>query len=418
MSAPKKGKDLSALKARLAKKAAKAAEPEAAVPAPGEAAQAKADVPAPGEVKKPAADIPAPGEVKKPADDIPAPGEVKKPADIPAPGEVRQPEPEPAPAAAAAAGPPEDIGDDPFSGGASFNPDAGLIDDVGGEIKPRGGAGLAIFAGLIGILVGSGLGWMGHRAIDSGKRHDAAIKKANKISEKIKEIEENRARIALKLGDVEQALEDKKGDEAVAALEELEPTFVELSDIFGWQLASMDSKIVKAIFDLAEANNSLQLDVGILKGWVSQNKDILSKRVKGPSSFVVIANPQAGGSILAQYVSAICDEIPAEPDEDFKPEDLKRCEGDEILKAQAYEVRTEIGGDTSLVPGNQAFFLTPTGQMYTYAIGANPDANAKAYFDLRMGKMKEQLDSMVKLKERALEGVAAYSDDPNLDGEG
>jgi hypothetical protein len=412
LSAPKKGKDLSALKARLAKKAAAASEgsPEApAVPAPGEV---KADVPAPGEVAKPAADIPAPGEVRKP-DDIPAPGEVKKPIDIPAPGEVRQPEPEPA--APAAAQPKGDIAADPMSGGVAFDPDAGLIDDVGGEIKGRGGAGLAIFAGLVGILVGAGLGWMGHKASDSNSRKASALKKADTIAAKVAEIEETRSKIALKIGEAQDALEAKEGDKAVAALSELEPTYVELGDLFGWQMAAMDPSVVKSIFDLAEANNALQLDVGILKGWVGANKEILAKRAQGPSSFVVIASPQ-GGSVLAEYVSAICDEIPVEPPEDFKPESLKKCEGEEIMKANAYMVRTEIGGNVSMVPSNQGFFLNPAGPMYTYAIGANPEANAKAYFDIRMGKLKDTMDAMVKLKDDAQAGISNYTDDPPVDG--
>ncbi|EDM77548.1 hypothetical protein PPSIR1_09600 [Plesiocystis pacifica SIR-1] len=386
------------------------------MPAPGEVKQPAADIPAPGEVKPPVADIPAPGEVSKPAD-IPAPGEVSKPADIPAPGEVA------APAAAAPAPEPEpqgDIAEDPFSGGVSFDPNAGIIDDVGGEIKPKGGVGLPIFAAVIGIVVGMGLGWMAHKANDGGMRFDAAIAKAKTIEEKINEIEKTRALIALKIGDAEEALTAKKGDDAVAALDELEPTFIELGDIFGWQMAAMDPAVVKKIFDLAEANNSMQIDVGILKGWVTQYKDVLTERISGPSSYVVIANPQAGGSVLAEYVAAICEDIPDPRPEDFKPDSLKKCdkEKDDILKAKAYLVRTEIGGETRLVPGGQAFYLTPTGAMYNYAIGQSPNANAKGYFDLRMGKLKGELDAMVKLKDGALEGVANYTKNPNLDGGG
>lgn len=412
MSAPKKGKDLSALKARLAKKAAAASEggdaaPE--VPAPG---QVKAAVPAPGEVAKPATDIPAPGEVKKPTD-IPAPGEVKKPVDIPAPGEVLQPQ---APAPAPSPQPQGDIADDPMSGGVAFNPDAGLIDDVGGEIKGKSGMGMAVFFGAIGLVVGVGLGFMLHKTSDLNSRKSSALKKAEAISAKITEIEETRSRIALKVGEAQDALEGKDGDKAVAALSELEPTYAELGDVFGWQMAAMDPKIIKSIFDLAEANNSLQLDVGILKGWVGANKDILSKRAAGPSSFVVILSPQ-GGSILAEYVSAICAEIPEEPPEDFDPSKLDKCEGDAILKANGYMVRTEIGGEISFVPGTQAFFLNPAGPMYTYAIGANPEANAKAYFDIRMGKLKDTMDAMVKIKDTAAEGIANYTDDPPVSGE-
>ena len=202
----------------------------------------------------------------------------------------------------------------------------------------------------------------------------------------------------------------------MTALSELEPTYAELGDLFGWQMGSMNPEVVKSIFHLAEANNALQLDVGILKGWIGANQAILSGRAQGPSSFVVIASPQ-GGSILAEYVSGICDEIPEEPPEDFDPNKLKKCEGNDILSAKAYMVRTEIGGGTSMVPATQGFFLNPTGPMYTYAIGANPDANAKAYFDIRMGKLTDTMDQMVKLKDKALEGIGNYTDDPKVTGD-
>lgn len=411
MSAPKKGKDLSALKARLAKKAAagEGGEDGADVPSPGEAA---AEIPSPGEVARPMADIPAPGEVKRP--DIPAPGEVRKPIDIPAPGEVFVPQPAPAPVAAPAR--PKELGDDPMSGGAAFNPDVGLFDDSQGEIKSKGGIGLPLFAGVIGIVVGAGLGWMAHKTTDLNSRKASAIQKAETIQAKVTEIEEGRSRIALKVGEAKDALEAKEGDKAVEVLAELEPTYTELGDLFGWQLASMNAEVVKAIFELAEANNTLQLDVGILKGWIAANKEILSQRAVGPSAFVVIASPN-GGSVLAEYVSAICDEIPEEPPPDFNPDSLAKCEGEAILTAKGYMVRTEIGGEISMVPAGQGFFLNPAGPIYTYAIGANPEANAKAYFDIRMGQLLGTMDAMVKLKDDALAGISNYTGDPVVSGD-
>ena len=414
MSAPKKGKDLSALKARLAKKAAggegegeaQGTSPQAAdVPAPG---AAKASVPAPGEVQRPVADIPAPGEVKK-AMDIPAPGEVSKPvADLPAPGQVQQPRPAPQ----------GDIADDPMSGGVAFDPNVGLIDDIG-DIKPRSGIGLPIFAGLIGVLVGVGLGYMGHRSTESRSRHESARSKAVKIEEKVNEIEATRALISLRVGEAQEALKAKEPEKAIEALSGITATYAELGDVLGWQMGAMDPKTVKAIFSLAEANNNLQLEVGILKGWVDSNAEILAERTKGPASFVVVRNQQ-GGAVLAEYAGAVCDDIPDPLPEGFKPDALKKCEVDSlegILEAPAYLIRTEIGGETSLVGAGQAMFLIPNGQMYTYAIGAKPEANAKAYFDIRMGKLDEALGHMVKLKESALEGIEHYVKDPPVNGD-
>lgn len=403
MSAPKKGKDLSALKARLAKKAEEAEAPAAAdVPLPGEAAAA---VPAPGEVQKPVvADIPAPGEVKKPID-IPPPGEVSKPVDIPAPGEVRAPAPEPSRRGG-------DIADDPLSGGAAFDPSAGLIEDVGGEIKSGGGIGLPLFAGVVGIAIGVVLGWMGHKATDLRARGDAAKKKAATIEARVIDIEDTRAKIAMKVGAAKDALEAKDPQTAITELSALEPTFAELGDLFGWQMAAMDPTVIKAIFDLAESNNSLQLDVGLLKSWVGVNSEILSNRTAGPSSYVVIQSPN-GGAVLAEYVAGICDEIPAELPPDFKFDSLKKC--DDVLAAQHYLVRTAIGGEISVVSGEQAMILVPDGPIYTYAIAATPDAAAKAYFDIRMGRINEVLTNMNKLKDKALDGIGNYTSDPKVD---
>jgi hypothetical protein len=411
LSAPKKGKDLSALKARLAKKAAagEGGDDGADMPSPGEAA---AEIPSPGEVARPA-DIPAPGEVKRA--DIPAPGEVRKPIDIPAPGEVFVPQP-PAPAAPAGKPKPKELGDDPMSGGAAFNPDVGLFDDSAGEIKGRSGIGLPIFAGVIGILVGAGLGWMAHKTTDLNARKASAISKAETIQAKVNEIEETRSRLALKVGEAKDHLAAKEGEKAVEVLADIEPTYVELGDLFGWQMASMNAEVVKSIFELAEANNTLQLEVGIIKGWIAANNQILAQRTAGPSAFVVIASP-SGGSILAEYVSAICDEIPEEVPPDFNPDSLAKCEGDAILNAKGYMVRTEIGGEISMVPAGQGFFLNPAGAMYMYAIGTNPEANAKAYFDIRMGQLMGIMDNMVKLKDDALAGISNYTGDPVVSGD-
>ncbi|HVI04015.1 MAG TPA: hypothetical protein VM869_35230, partial [Enhygromyxa sp.] len=229
-------------------------------------------------------------------------------------------------------------------------------------------------------------------------------------------IENTRASIALKVGEAKDSLEAKEPEKAIAALSGLEATFVELGDLFGWQMAAMDPVVVKNIFELADANNRLQLDVGILKGWVGANSEILSGRTTGPSSFVVVRGPN-GGAILTEYVSAICADIPDPLPEGFDPNTLAKCEGDAILTAKAFLVRTAIGGEVSMVPGEQGMMLIPDGPIYTYAIGTTPDANAKTFFDISMGRINETLSSMVKLKDEALEGIKHYTEDPAVNGE-
>jgi hypothetical protein len=411
LSAPKKGKDLSALKARLAKKAAESE---------GEGAGG-ADLPPPAEA---AAALPAPGEVQKPAmADIPAPGEVKKPIDIPPPGEVSRPAPAPAPDYEAAFSPTPasapkkgDISDDPLSGGVAFDPNVGNIDDIG-EVKSKSSIGLPLFAAVIGIVLGGGLGWMAHKSTESRARVDAARKKAEAIQAKVDEIETTRASISLKVGEAKDALEAKEPEKAIEALSGLEATFVELGDLFGWQMAAMDPVVVKNIFELADANNRLQLDVGILKGWVGANGEILSQRTTGPSSFVVVRAPN-GGAVLAEYVSAICADIPDPLPEGFDPNTLTKCEGDAILtEAKAFLVRMAIGGEISMVPGEQGMMLIPDGPIYSYAIGMNPAANAKFEFDYRMGTINDALANMKKRYDEAVEGIKNYTDDPPVNGE-
>jgi hypothetical protein len=409
LSAPKKGKDLSALKARLAKKASESEGGDAGA-APG-----GADLPSPGEV---AAALPAPGEVQKPSiADIPAPGEVKKPIDIPPPGEVSRPAPPPAEVAFSPPARREHIADDPLSGGVAFDPTVGDIADVG-EIKSKGSIGLPIFAAIVGIVLGAGLGWMGHRSSDSRMRVDAARKKAETITAKVNEIEETRAGIAMRVGEAQDALAAKKPEEAIEALGSLEAQFIELGELFGWQMAAMNDTVVKNVFDLAEANNRLQIDVGMLRGWVGLNGEILSQRTTGPTSFVVVRNPN-GGANLAEYVSAICAEIPDPLPEGFDPNTLEKCEGDAILtSATAFMVRFEIGGQPTMVPGgDQSMMLVPDGPIYTYAIAASPDAAAKSYFDITIGRINDTLAAMVKMKDEALEGIKNYTDDPPVSGE-
>lgn len=408
MSEPKKGKDLSALKARLAKKAAAGEGPDDAS-APPEAA---VDLPPPGEVRS-AADIPAPGEVRLAMPDIPAPGEVRKPIDIPAPGEVRRPEP--ARAAAAAPTEREAISDDLFSGGRAFDPNAGVIDDVG-EIKARSNLGLPIFAGLLGIVVGLGLGWMGHKVVDSKARVSSAKAQAVKISERVASIEEARAKLALKIGDAEEAITAKQGDKLTEALLELNDEPVDIADLFGWQLATMDPEAVKAFMKLANGYNAMIFQAGFLKALVEMKKDALTAQVGGPNSYVVVRVPESNQVVLAAAVSAICDPLP-EPVEGGEPVDyskLKRCEGDPSA-ATAFEVRTELGGATSIIPADQVSLLAPNA-IYTFAIGTNPDKVVVDDVMFRISTLKKLADDLKRNSEQAAAGAAGLSDDPKVDG--
>jgi len=410
LSEPKKGKDLSALKARLAKKAA-AGDGSDDAPPPPEAAAA-VDLPPPGEFRAAAAEIPAPGEVRPAMPDIPAPGEVRKPVDIPAPGEVSRPAPAPVAAAPVER---EAVSEDLFSGGRAFDPNAGVIDDIG-EIKQRSSVGQSIFAGVLGIVVGLGLGFMGHKVMDATTRVDAAKAKAKEIGDRVTSIEEARAKVALKIGDAEEAIAAKDGAKMSEALAELNDEPVDIADLFGWQLATMDPEAVKAFFKLANGYNSMIFQAGFLKALVEMKKDALTSQIGAPSSYLILRVPESNQVVMAAIVSAICDEIPeaveGEPAPDLSK--LKACEGD-MSKATAYKIRTEMGGETGIVKAEEASILVPNG-IYTFAIGTNPDKVVVDDVMFRIATLKKLADDLKKNSDKAAEGAAALGDDPQVDG--
>jgi hypothetical protein len=413
LSEAKKGKDLSALKARLAKKAAAGDGPEDAAAPPEAAAVVAAEIQAAA-----VAEIPAPGEVRPPMPDIPAPGEVRKPVDIPAPGEVRKPDPAPVAVAAPVAAKPaprEALGEDLFSGGRAFDPNAGVIEDVG-DIKPRSNLGLPMFAGVIGLVVGLGLGWMGHKVTDSNARVASAKAKADEIKAKVKLIEDERARVALKIGDAESALGEKSGEKLAAALGELNGEPIEIAELFGWQLASMDPEAVKAFLKLANGYNAMLFQAELLKALALAKTEVLTAQVGGPTTYILVKTPEGTQAVLAEKVSAICEEIP-EPEGETPPDyaKLKRCGEGEAAGATAYEVRTELGGATSVVKADQVMVLVPN-PIYSFAIGTNPDKAIVDEVMFRMGSLKKFADDLKRSSDKAAEGAEALSSDPQVDG--
>jgi hypothetical protein len=410
LSEAKKGKDLSALKARLAKKAAAGEGPEDAAPPPDAAAAVVA-----AEIQA-ASEIPAPGEVRPPMPDIPAPGEVRKPVDIPAPGEVRRPEPAPvaAPVATKPA-PREALGEDIFSGGRAFDPNAGIIEDVG-DIKPRSNLGLPLFAGAIGLVVGLGLGWMGHKVTDSNARVASAKAKADEIKAKVKLIEDERARLALKIGDAESAVGEKNGEKLATALGEINGEPIEIAELFGWQLASMDPAAVKEFLKLANGYNAMLFQASLLKALATAKVEVLTAQVGGPTNYILVKTPDGTQAVLAEKVASICEEIP-EPEGETPPDysKLKRCGEGEAAGATGYEVRTELGGATSVVKADQVMVLVPN-PIYSFAIGTNPDKAIVDEVMFRMGSLKKFADDLKRSSDKAAEGAEALSSNPQVDG--
>lgn len=212
----------------------------------------------------------------------------------------------------------------------------------------------------------------------------------------VDEVEANRAAVASSLGAMRDGLEARDGKAAIAALAKLEPSYVDLRWLFKRTLLEFDEELVADLFELAWLSASVQLEVGRLRGWVDQNGAILSARAGGPSSFVAIEHP-SGGVLMGEYVSAICEPMPDKRPADFDPATLRRCEGDEILQAEAYEVRTELGGETGVISAKDAHLVMPVGPVYAYAIGATPATNGRAYFDILVGGLDSTLEQMAEL---------------------
>ena len=441
MSKPKKpGTDLAALKARLAKKTKGA---EAAAP-PAEAAP-MADVPPPGQVAPPSApmqmaDVPPPGHVAPPSApmqmaDVPPPGHVSAPApEVPPPGQpmMAQPEmqmqqpmaqPMAQPHAVPPQGPPMSTGhgdENPFGGGSAmggFDPEAGLID--GGEIKPRGNKGIVLFAALLAAGIGAIGGWLGHKIISTGEKIDQGRAKGEKMVEQVEKISDARKSVSLAMEDLKKDIaQDPAGsaDKVTALLTESFDKQPQVSELFGWQLASVDPAGVKASFQLYEQLNELQQNLGLLSNFLRNYGGIM--KVGGPSLYGITVGPS--GAQLVAISNALCGEVTGEGDP--SPEALaalKPCDPSAAAKAVAYQINDLSGEPKVMLRGvgeNRAMLLLAEGKVYEYAIGIEPGKNAANFYTMVMSRLNESLEAMDQAEEKALSALGKYAEDPNVDG--
>ncbi len=418
MSTTKKpGPDLAALKARLAKKTGKAAPkvpppgeaapaPAQDVPPPGQAAAAPAeDVPPPGQVAEPApAEVPPPGQVAAPPADVPPPGQVAEPpADVPPPGQVA----EPAPAAAEPAS--EPAPDEPFGGGAAFDPSAGLI-DVGGEIPTKGNKGLTIVVAVAGIGFGAMVGYLLHQISSKKELVEVGRKKGAEMHAEVQQVAEARKSVALKMKDIKGLAQQdpKKAVEEIRTL--LSETFEKhpkVDALFGWQLAAVHPTGVKKVFDLYEEANGLKSDLMYLAGFLETYGDAV--KGGGPAMFGVFANDK--GAKLVELVQPLCD-----------LENKKPCPDDKsAAKAVGYMVRESLGAEPVPVPrgigDKQVVPLVPDGQIFTYAVGMEPKKNAQVVFNALVRRIEARLENMNKAEKIALTALKNYAENPTVDGE-
>lgn len=419
MNAPKKpGTDLSALKARLAKKTDAAAPPPAepaapaAVAPPAAAPAAKAAPPARPPFKKAPspADLPPPGE-SAPID-IPPPGEVAAPIDIPAPGEVALP-PQPAPVAAqpvaaAVPAPRKSLEDGtPFGSTAgSFDPNAGIIDS--GEVQAKGNRGLVILAAGAALAFGVALGWIGHQITSKGEVKAVAQKKGGDMFNEATKVSDMRKGISLKIDELQKLVstDPAKGAEELANL--MKTNFEKspkVDDLFGWQLAGIGPEGIRRTFDLYEEANGLRLDLGYLVNFVAGNAKALTE-TGGPRLFAV--KFKKDGAVLVERGEPMCGEAP--------------CPEGKEGEATGYKVREAVNQEFAVAAkgsdDGQVLPLSADTQIYGYIVGLNPENNAKLVAGSLFAKVKARLEEMAKAEGRALKALKSYSDDPNIDGGG
>ncbi|RMG95449.1 MAG: hypothetical protein D6705_13590 [Deltaproteobacteria bacterium] len=390
MSTKKKpGTDLAALKARLAKKAGKAA-PD--VPPPGASA--------PPAEEAPAADVPPPGQVAEPAaeqaPDVPPPGQV---ADVPPPGQVAEPAPPPAAAEAP---------DEPFGGGAAFDPNAGLI-DVGGDIATKSNRGLMAVVAVAGIGFGAMVGYLLHQISSKKELVEVGRKKGAEMLAEVQQVADARKAVALKIKDIKALAQQdpKKAVEEIRAL--LSETFEKhpkVDALFGWQLAAVHPTGVKKVFDLYEEANGLKSDLMYLAGFLETYGDAVKSG--GPAMFGVFANEK--GAKLVELVQPLCD-----------LETKKPCEGREAAKAVGYLVRESIGAEPVPVPrglgDKQVVPIVPDGQIFNYAVGMEPNKHAQVVFQSLVNRIEARLENMNKAEKIALTALKNYADSPTVDGD-
>ncbi|MBK7824100.1 hypothetical protein [Nannocystis sp.] len=411
MNAPKKpGTDLSALKARLAKKSGgdAAPAPEAApAAAPAAPAPGKSPAPRPPGAKKPAGDpnfIPAPGEQAPAAPAfIPAPGEVAP--EIPAPGEVAQPV-----AAAAARRFQADDGT-PFGGGGGgggFDPNAGII-DTGGEVQARGNKGIVALAAGAALLLGVLLGYLGNQITSKGALRDQGKAKGEIMFAEVSKVSEMRKGISLKMADLSKLILTDPAKGATELVTLLTTNFEkapQVDQLFGWQLAAINPDGLKKTFDLYEEANGLKIDLGYLANFVNGNVKPLA--TGGPRQFAV--QFKGKGVTLVERLDALCGDIKAPTP----------CGGEGKDEPVGFNIRAETGGAPTPaamgVEEGQVMPLSADGSVFAYIVGLNPENNAKIVVGSLLGRINERLEAMAKAETRALKALRKYSDDPNVDG--
>ncbi len=409
MSKPKKpGTDLAALKARLAKKNKKAAEPAPApvaepapAPEPVAAAPVQAAQAAPVQAHVPAAAQPAPAEYAAP------------PAAAPAAQEYAAAPVAQAPVAQAP------VGDDPFGGGGGgggFDPSDGLIDAGGGDMPSKGNAGLAIFVGILGIGLGAIGGFFVSKITRNSETTEAASAKGAEMAAAVQQISDARIDVSKAMGGWEEKMATDPAGAAGEIDKMVKESFakkVNVDQLFGWQLAAIHSNGVRRTFELYDEATRLQKDLGYLSAFLASQEKAL-KSGGGPSQFAVKFTDK--GAVLVAAVGAVCAAGEGEP----ALETAKPCGEGKAAEALGYTVLETLGTETKIFPKGtapgQVTLLRAGGAIYDYAVGMEPNRNAMIMRNALLKRAKDHLESMNKAEKAAIKALENFADNPNVDG--
>lgn len=403
MSTSKKpGTDLAALKARLAKKTKGKDEPEAASPpAPQHYAAESESLPPPGQAAPPRVEhYPDPQH-------LPPPGvaahqhEVQRAAQTMGASHA-------APAVAPA-------GDDPFGGGAgTFDPSEGMIDvGGGGEVGSKSGLGVMAFAAILGGVAGMVGGWLVHSMIENRDRQAKGREKGEQMVKAVNDIMSARVDVANAMDE----LEKKMSTDPAAAAADIEAlladkweTQVNISEMFGWQLAAVHPNGVKRTFELFEEAGRVKKDLQYLQAFLASQPEKLLKG-QGPSQFAVMFTANGGANMVAALEPLCGGAEGAAPGP---------CGDGDFSKATAYRIIDNVSAEPKIVPRGtgegQATLIAADGEIYAYAVGLEPNRNAVIYREGLVQRVRDHLDSMAKIEKFALKALEKYSQDPTVDG--
>jgi hypothetical protein len=402
LSAPNKGKDLSALKARLASKAG------VATPPAGPSASEPQRAPARTVAQKP--------------DSAPEPAFPSEPRAEARPqvSETTQKPSRAAPKRAAAALA-DEIGElsgetgssqigDPFAQRANFDPSVGLIgggDDV--DTRPKMPVGLIIAAAVAGLGVGLAFGWLGHSNVERKGRVETAIAKAAEMTDEVTKIKTARSTLAVGWADVAAVIEKDPVAGSEKLNELVRSSFQEhpkVDALFGWQLGSMGKRGITSTFSLYENASGLKRDLGRLAAYL-QNQAGALKEEAGPQRLA--AYWKAGdtdGASLVELVKPICGA------------DIKTPEECAAGKTPiGYAVRATLGGQEINVEKENVRPLLPRGPIYNAVISSKPAVDARHRLEGLIAEVQARLEEMSKHEKNALDALGKYSESPTVDAQ-